>query len=76
MSIDQTSSMSIVHTNYCRYQPFPIPKLKNIKVDHPMLSNKHNSAATNVSVVEQEEYCNKAPYVLFLSSNQEEFILF
>ena len=26
-SIDQISSMSIVHINYCRYQPFPIPKL-------------------------------------------------
>jgi len=39
-----------------------------------MLSNKYNSAATNVSDVEQEEYWNKAPYVLFFSSNQEEFI--
>ena len=70
------SSMSIVHINYCQYQPFPISKLINIKVDHPVLSNKHNSAATNVSDVEQGEYWNKAPYVLFFSSNQEEFILF
>jgi len=38
-----------------------------------MLSNKQNSAASNVSDVEQEEYCNKAPYVLFFSTNQEEF---
>jgi len=68
--------MSIVHINHCRYQPFPIPKLINIKVDHPMLSDKYNSAATNVSDVEQEEYWNKAPYVLFFLPNQEEFILF
>jgi len=53
-----------------------MPKLIIIKGDHLMLSNKHNSAATNVSDVEQVEYCNKAPSVLFLSSNQEELILF
>jgi len=41
-----------------------------------MLSNKYNSAATIVSDVEQEEYWNKAPYVLFFSPNQEEFIDF
>jgi len=41
-----------------------------------MLSNKYNSAATTVSDVEQGEYWNKAPYVLFFSLNQEEFILF
>jgi len=76
LSISTISSMSIVQINYCRYQSFPISKLINIKGDHSTLSNKHNSAATNVSDVEQEEYCNKAPYVLFLSSNQEEFILF
>jgi len=71
--IPTISSMSIVHINHCWHQPFPIPKLINIKVDHPMLSNRF-SAATNVWDVEQEEYCNKAPYVLFFSQNQEEFI--
>ena len=54
--LTKTSSMSIVHT-----KPFPISKLINTKVDHSMLSNKHNSAATNVSDVERDEYCNKAP---------------
>ena len=38
--IPTISSMSIVHINHCWHQPFPIPKLINIKVDHPMLSNK------------------------------------
>jgi len=74
--IPTISSMSIVHINHCWYQPFPIPKVVNIKVDHPMLSNKYNSAATNVWDVEQEEYWNKAPYVLFFLPNQEEFIYY
>jgi len=39
-----------------------------------MLSTNITPAATNVSDVEQEEYCNKAPYVVFFSSNQEELI--
>ena len=57
------SSMSIDHNIFnvhCPYQPLSISTISNIKVDHSMLSNKHNSAATNVSNVEQEEYCNKA----------------
>ena len=45
---------------HCPYKLLSRSTIPNSKVDHSMLSNKHNSAATNVSDVEQEEYCNKA----------------
>ena len=80
MSIDRN-----IFDVHCPYQAMSSMSIVRIIVDinhfqHQRWSfnavNKHNSAATNVSDVEQDEYCNKASWVLFLSSNQEELVLF
>ena len=68
--------MSIVHINYCRYQPFPIPKLINIKVDHSMLSTNITRQQPMFQMLNEMNIATRLHEFFSCRRIQEELILF